>query len=226
MNSSRRVSHLSPLSDRRQQPAKPNYDNKNPFQRDGLEARGSKRLIVQSLSPPPKRARSEIQRPPASMLPPATTRCSATPQPSQPEASLFAGLSEEKRAFAARRRQAYLPPVGEKLRHSWSEKDCQTLLNLVAEHHAAWSVIETYGHDLFDHRRNQQAYRDKARNMKVDFLMLDKALPPCFDLVHLGKKEITRLQSLGKNPWRRERDVDEWLRPINTEFVDSLHDDQ
>ncbi|KAF7544183.1 hypothetical protein G7046_g9836 [Stylonectria norvegica] len=74
----------------------------------------------------------------------------------------------------------------------------------------------------FQYARNQQAYRDKARNMKVDYLIADAVLPPCFDLVALGKKEITRLISLGKNPHRKEKDIDANGRAVGTEYVEML----
>lgn len=48
--------------------------------------------------------------------------------------------------------------------------------------------------------------------------MTDVVLPPCFDLVALGKKEIDRLIGLGKNPYRREADVDENGFAIGTEY--------
>lgn len=59
--------------------------------------------------------------------------------------------------------------------------------------------------------------------MKVDFLLLDVVLPPGFNLVALGKKEIDRVKGLGKNPYRREEDLDEDGEPINTEYVEHLH---
>lgn len=44
----------------------------------------------------------------------------------------------------------------------------------------------------------------------------DAPLPPSFDLVVLGKKEKDMVESAGKNPHRREADVDANSRPINT----------
>ncbi|KAG8415512.1 hypothetical protein J3458_009352 [Metarhizium acridum] len=93
-----------------------------------------------------------------------------------------------------------------KQRYAWSNRDCNLLLKLIKERHAAWAAIEREHNHEFEHPRNQQAYRDKARNMKVDLLITDAILPSGFDLVTLGKKEIARLLSLGKNPYRREDD--------------------
>lgn len=47
----------------------------------------------------------------------------------------------------------------------------------------------------------------------------DANLPPGFDLVVLGKKEREAVMAVGKNPERKEADVDEAGRPINTELV-------
>ncbi|OAA42717.1 hypothetical protein NOR_04848 [Metarhizium rileyi] len=102
-----------------------------------------------------------------------------------------------------------------KQRYVWSASDCNLLTKLVKEENAAWSLIEKDHNQKFEHPRNQQAYRDKARNMKVDFLIADAVLPPGFDLVTLGKKEVARLLSLGKNPYRRENERD-GQKPLNT----------
>ena len=46
----------------------------------------------------------------------------------------------------------------------------------------------------------------------------DMVLPPGFDLVVLGKKEKENVIAVGKNPERKESDVDENGKPINTEY--------
>jgi hypothetical protein len=134
-----------------------------------------------------------------------------------PPSSYVAALREEKRLVSQKVRQQ-LPPSIPRQRHAWSDKDSETLVDLIRTHHAAWSIIEGKENDQFEHPRNQQAYRDRARNMKVDMLLTDAVLPPCFDLVTLGKKEIKKVQDHGKNPNRREHDVDEYGRAINTEL--------
>ncbi len=45
----------------------------------------------------------------------------------------------------------------------------------------------------------------------------DGLLPPSFDLVVLGKKEVESVRSVGRNPFRREDDVIDG-RAINTLF--------
>lgn len=49
-------------------------------------------------------------------------------------------------------------------------------------------------------------------------MLLDTTLPPGFDLVALGKKEVERLLSLGKNPYRKESEIDEDGNAINTDL--------
>ena len=59
--------------------------------------------------------------------------------------------------------------------------------------------------------------------MKVDYLITDAVLPPCFDLVALGSKEKARLIAMGKNPNRREGDIDDEGNPINISYVPPEH---
>ncbi len=47
----------------------------------------------------------------------------------------------------------------------------------------------------------------------------DAVLPRGFDLVVLGKKEREAVKAVGKNPDRREADVDENTQPVNTELA-------
>ncbi|KAG6033033.1 hypothetical protein E4U40_005660 [Claviceps sp. LM458 group G5] len=63
---------------------------------------------------------------------------------------------------------------------------------------AKWSVIDRkHGHRSEIHR-NQQAHRDKARNLKVDFLLADTVLPSGLWLRSRGAGEKGRNQSGGR----------------------------
>lgn len=106
-----------------------------------------------------------------------------------------------------------------KRRQNWSDRDSTTLIELVTSRAASWAEMEKEERHRFELPRNAQAYRDRARNMKVDFLISDAVLPRGFDLVTLSKKENDRLQKLSKNPARLEADVDEHGKPTNTEYV-------
>ncbi|KAG5959929.1 hypothetical protein E4U57_000374 [Claviceps arundinis] len=107
-------------------------------------------------------------------------------------------------------------PATIRQRNPWSDDDSTLLVQLIAEEHAKWSTIERKHGHRFERPRNQQAYRDRARNMKVDFLLADAVLPPGFDLVVLGKKEEIKVEFGGRNPHRKVDDCDENGRPINT----------
>lgn len=150
-------------------------------------------------------------RPSASQTPIATTPL-PNPRSSQPD---FAAIKQVKDHVALQARLQAFP--SSRQRHTWSDDDCAVLIELIRKHHAAWSAMELDSH-RFQRPRNQQGYRDKARNIKVDLLMADAVLPPCFDLVALGKKECDKLISFGKNPYRRENELDEDGNPIATEY--------
>ena len=105
---------------------------------------------------------------------------------------------------------------GPQSRMRWSEYDSKLLIELICETNASWAIIERRHNDKFDHPRNQQAYRDKARNLKVDFLKADAVLPPGFNHVVLGPKEIAIVRGRGKNHLRMEHDLDSRGNPVNT----------
>ncbi|KJZ70630.1 hypothetical protein HIM_09985 [Hirsutella minnesotensis 3608] len=88
---------------------------------------------------------------------------------------------------------------------------------------SATAVAAPSSSGQFEHPRDQQAYRDKARNIKVDKLLRDEPLPPHFDRVVLGPKEKRKVMGCGKNPYRTEAEVDDDGRPFNTEYDPAVH---
>ena len=109
---------------------------------------------------------------------------------------------------------------GVRRRYPWSDHDEQVLIKSVARHYGKWSRIEKEDRELFEHSRDQQAYRDKARLMKTKMLVADRPLPPGFNFVALGAREKREVVAAGKNPERGEADVDIATgRVTNTEFV-------
>ncbi|KAI0886098.1 uncharacterized protein GGS22DRAFT_159878 [Annulohypoxylon maeteangense] len=94
-------------------------------------------------------------------------------------------------------------------RTPWSAYDTSRLVDLIADPslNCSWSAMEKAGG--FEHPRNQQALRDKARGLKVWYLEGDRILPPGFDQVALGQKEKDSVIKCGRNPNRREDDLDE-----------------
>lgn len=205
-------------------------DDEGEFETDTRPVKQGKRAAIVNSMPPPKRPR--ISAPPSSSRPiptssrdpPSTGRAPPLSTISEeapvvdPNTPDFAALSAQKRDIVQRNR-AMAPPAY-KQRYVWSHQDTATLITLIRDRQAAWSAIEKKDNHLFEHPRNQQAYRDKARNMKVDLLITDAVLPPGFDMVKLGRKEIDKLIGLGKNPYRRETDVDEDGNAVGTEYAD------
>ncbi|KAL7621249.1 hypothetical protein AAE478_008566 [Parahypoxylon ruwenzoriense] len=116
-------------------------------------------------------------------------------------------------------RRAYTPPMQRQrqrqTRIPWTSSDTARLLALIADpsKNCSWSAMaETGG---FEIPRNQQALRDKARNMKVLYLEADRILPTGFDQVVLGRKEKDSVIAAGRNPDRMEDDIDRHGNVIN-----------
>ncbi|KAI1432445.1 hypothetical protein GGR50DRAFT_599461 [Xylaria sp. CBS 124048] len=105
-------------------------------------------------------------------------------------------------------------------RERWSDADTDRLLDLIADEelNCSWAAIEKKGG--FQTARNQQAIRDKARNLKKAYLCADAPLPTGFDHVYLGKKERDEVIAAGRNPDRMEDDMDEDGGVINSELVE------
>jgi hypothetical protein len=193
-------------------------DDEDLFEEDERQVPAGKRREIEAALPAPKRQRTETTQPrpaiPSSSA--AIPNNMGPPPPPPPRSSLPArrgGLSSSNRSS-----NSILPLFpSHRKRFPWTDRDCNLLLDRIARYQAGWSNIRDAGG--WDYPRGQFGYRDKARNMKLEYLAMDAVLPPAFDLVYLGKKEIERLISLGKNPFRRERDLDEWGRPFGTEYV-------
>ncbi|KPM40469.1 hypothetical protein AK830_g6094 [Neonectria ditissima] len=195
----------------------------DPFETDTRPLKNGKRAAFSSSMPPPPRPKRPRVTPsqPAPTTSSASTNHAARSQPfsSAPTDDDFETLRRAKLEIT---QKARLPLAPAPKRIAWSNHDSAVLLQLIRQRHAAWANMENYDNDQFEHPRNQQAYRDKARNMKVDYLLTDAILPPCFDLVVLSKKEINRLISIGKNPYRKESEINEEGEAVNTEYDGEL----
>ena len=106
------------------------------------------------------------------------------------------------------------------LRERWSSTDTNRLLDLIADPkiNCSWAEMERKGD--FETYRNQQAIRDKARNLKKGYLCADAILPSGFDLIYLSKKEKDDVIASGHNPDRMEDDLDERGRVIRNLLKD------
>ncbi|KAI9819253.1 MAG: hypothetical protein M1827_007409 [Pycnora praestabilis] len=106
-----------------------------------------------------------------------------------------------KRVVAARSKQKV------QTRHPWSEEATNRFVEVIEEFGTSWSKIAKLGEPLFE-GRDQVGLKDKARNLKVDFLKSQTALPINFDLIKLNRNQIQKVQDLGI-PYEQEsaRDV-------------------
>lgn len=80
-------------------------------------------------------------------------------------------LSQQSKAVSLEARQRN--PKTPQKRISWSTHDCTLLITAIRDQEARWSKIAAQiksGELQFDHERDQQALRDKARLLKVDML--------------------------------------------------------
>ncbi|XXH05827.1 GCR1-dependent translation factor 1 [Hypoxylon texense] len=121
-------------------------------------------------------------------------------------------------------RRANIPSKPRQVRIPWTASETARLLDLIANPSlkCSWSAMEEKGG--FEHPRNQQALRDKARGLKVWYLEGDWVLPAGFDQVALGQKEKNAVIKCRKNPDRREDDLDENGRVINNILVEQDDD--
>ncbi|KAF4809245.1 hypothetical protein CGCSCA5_v011588 [Colletotrichum siamense] len=173
---------------------------------------------------------------PAPPSPNGSTSSSAPPPSSAASTSLLSG----EMSFSQIRESNRLPPsraAGAPQRQPWSDADTRRLIRLIEVHECKWAVIarrqdpdyrrgrqpdpgpEDTEDCVFEIRRDQQAIRDKARNLKVDLLKADFALYPGFNGIALGKKERAALIARGKNPDRREEDTTPDGVVHNTTFI-------
>ncbi|KAF5605906.1 hypothetical protein FPCIR_276 [Fusarium pseudocircinatum] len=210
-------------------------DGEDPFETDTRRVDPARREELQRQMPPPPRPQPVPRRPqrhvpessfssdpvhPLSMEQSSQDMglrsVSQAPMSSRPFNAIAKAASQRKKEV----RMADPERQGPRQRVPWSEHDSQALLDLIQEYGVRWSSIETMS-ERFEYPRNQQAYRDRARNLKTDILMIDMLLPPNFDGVALSNKEIAKIKGVGKNPFRKEADVDDHNNPINTELAES-----
>jgi len=103
--------------------------------------------------------------------------------------------------------RAQSAPYVRQSRVPWSQEEETRLLELIADIGCSWSTILTEGRAVWNPKRGQVSLKDKARNMKVDYLLARAELPTNFDRVALSKKEMDRVKKAGLNPYRREGEI-------------------
>ncbi|KAI5867739.1 hypothetical protein GGS23DRAFT_549709 [Durotheca rogersii] len=154
-----------------------------------------------SLQPRLKRPRPALQPPATTSRPPSLTR-----DFEESDVAAFSVKAPARESF----RSTYRTRNNRRqTRQPWSDSDTARLLNLISNpaYGGSWSIMAQQG--KFEPSRDQQALRDKARNMKVKYLVEDRVLPRGFDGVILSSKQRAIVIREGKNPERREDDVNE-----------------
>ncbi|KAF3768474.1 hypothetical protein M406DRAFT_71478 [Cryphonectria parasitica EP155] len=169
-----------------------------------------------------KRARANDA---AAMPPPPRPAAHAVPvSSSAPSPAVFdpVALSRQSQLISKANRRPSQP----KQRKPWTSHDISQLVRAIDVYKAKWSTIEKAIRDNHLHfnvpERDQQGLRDKARLVKVDILKTDGPLPAAFDLVVLGRKEKEMVIAAGRNPERREEDLDEDGHPNNLFYTPNL----
>lgn len=149
--------------------------------------------------PPPSRPAKRIRLPSSSRAPSSTAPPSADPSRSEPpngtppsssassmrSSVASTGSIPSFSQISIMNRRAQLRSTGPQQRVPWSDKDTRRLIRLIEYHNCLWARIakrqapegrigdpgpEDSEDCVFDHPRDQQAIRDKARNLKVDML--------------------------------------------------------
>ncbi|MCJ1397618.1 hypothetical protein MMC11_000814 [Xylographa trunciseda] len=82
-------------------------------------------------------------------------------------------------------------------RKAWTNKEMEAFIDLIAEYGISWSLLKQMDHDKVLINRDQTALKDKARNMKVDYLTSKVTLPMHFDLIPLKQADWNKLASRG-----------------------------
>ncbi|KAF2151382.1 hypothetical protein K461DRAFT_295437 [Myriangium duriaei CBS 260.36] len=86
-------------------------------------------------------------------------------------------------------------------RNKFSQEEEERVLDLIGAHGPQYATIKRIDEEDLNVlvRRNAEDIRFKVRNMKVDYLKSGVPLPPNFEEIKLGKKEIDQLERLGIN---------------------------
>ncbi|OCL03784.1 hypothetical protein AOQ84DRAFT_381278 [Glonium stellatum] len=96
--------------------------------------------------------------------------------------------------------RARLNNQARRARNPWSEEACQALIEYIGDIGCSWRDIKRHdeeaGHRLLEDR-TQVDLKDKARNLKAEFLKAGCGLPPGFEDVSLGPRMENQLRNGG-----------------------------
>ncbi|KAL1301843.1 hypothetical protein AAFC00_006028 [Neodothiora populina] len=102
-------------------------------------------------------------------------------------------LANHAAKINARTRVVDIKPARQ--RKPWSAEEIETLISLIGEVGCSWTLIKSYDTEGILSERSQGDLKDKARNMKVDYLCGHQQLPKNFELVQLDQKNIRRVEA-------------------------------
>ncbi|KAK5940321.1 hypothetical protein PMZ80_007741 [Knufia obscura] len=130
---------------------------------------------------------------------------SASISASAPPPSSYEQYQATKREAAANVRLASLVtsatrPRPPQVRRPWSEEEVIRLWDLMGKHGTSWSMIKNADNLMDEPKlggRSQVQLKDKARNMKLDFLKAERPLPVELEGVTISKGHREMLRGIG-----------------------------
>ncbi|KAI9829408.1 MAG: hypothetical protein M1819_006345 [Sarea resinae] len=160
---------------------------------------------LQSTTSPPPRSPKRIRVRPNESTPASSpnqevveavmahNRSSQAPRPTPYQHPDFQCVNEEAKRVVATRTAAKV-----QTRRPWSAEACSRFIELIEdpEYGTSWAKIDRLNDPLLE-GRGQVGLKDKARNMKFDYLKSGLVLPWNFELIQLNRGQIERLHKLG-----------------------------
>ncbi|MCJ1473475.1 hypothetical protein MMC13_002126 [Lambiella insularis] len=140
------------------------------------------------------------------------SRLDTASQPSSTQAGTYKAVQTEAKKLTSlhvpRRKQKRIP---------WSEEETDRLIDLIGDYGVSWSLLKTMDKSLKNAQdrdnilvnRDQVGLKDKARNMKVDYLKTGITLPHNFDGIALKQTDWDKLKQLGIRQVEHSDDEDE-----------------
>ncbi|KAF1352456.1 hypothetical protein BDV97DRAFT_349499 [Delphinella strobiligena] len=96
-----------------------------------------------------------------------------------------------------RRVNTIVKPPRQRQRKPWEDQEVEQLIALIGEYGCSWSLLLKMDHENILADRTQGDLKDKARNIKCDYLIAGWELPPNFERVALDRKAIWRCEKNG-----------------------------
>ncbi|KAI1322650.1 hypothetical protein F5Y16DRAFT_35315 [Xylariaceae sp. FL0255] len=194
-------------------------DESDDFEPNSQLADEARRMRLNAPESPKRRSPKQARV--GGNVPAAASRSATVDNNRPPQSSLEARDIGTLKARAMANRRAMMadrrPP---QVRERWTNEDTVRLVDLISDPdlNCSWAAMAARAQErnIFSVPRGQQAIRDKARNLKTEYLQADAILPPGFDFIRLGQKERNRLIAAGYNPDRMEDDISDDSRVINS----------